>query len=175
MRSLVLLSCSLVTAVAAAAAAGAVRPDAGMLSVERAKGTVILEIRGAVLGRLAVGTLRVTDTTPRDRFEPLVVGRRLTEETISSTTVVYRGAGIRFRMVGGGTRIVARGAGISISAVGRGTVVLDADRKLPTEDAGVYSLEGVDCQVEPESCLPLPETATRFVLAPPGGEATRAR
>lgn len=175
MRSLVLLACSLVTAVAAAAAAGAVRQDAGMLSIERARGTVIVEIRGNVLGRLASGTLRVTDTTPRDRFEPFVVGRRLTEETISPTTVVYRGVGIRFRMVGGGSRIVVRGGGISISAVGRGFVVLDADRRLSTEDAGVYSLEGVDCQVEPESCLPLPETATRFVLAPPDGESTRAR
>ena len=134
-----------------------------------------LDIRGAVLGRLATGTLRVTDTTPRDRFEPLVVGRRLGEETVSPNTVVYRGTGIRFRMVGGGTRIVARGTGISISAVGRGTVVLVADPKQPNEDAGVYSLDGVDCQVEPQSCEPLPETATRLVIAPPDSETTRVR
>jgi hypothetical protein len=71
-------------------------------------------------------------------------------------------------MVGGGYRIVVRGTGISLSAVGRGVVSLDAERRVAFDDAGVYSLEdGVDCAIEPNLCVALPDEPERFVL---GGE-----
>lgn len=144
----------------------AVVPSAGELSVESGRGTVVLDIRGSVLGRVATGTVRVIDLTPRDRFEPLVTGRRVTQEQVGLRTVVYRGQGLRFRMLGGRYRIVTRGTGISISAVGRGVVVLVANRRVPGEDAGVYSVDGVDCGLEPELCLPLPDEPERQVLGP---------
>ncbi|MBA3434712.1 MAG: hypothetical protein H0U08_11550, partial [Actinobacteria bacterium] len=137
MRILALITCSIVAA-AVVASAGAVEPKVGALSVERGKGAVTLELRGVVLGRLTNGTLRVTDSTPNDRFTPLVVGRKLTQERIGPRTVLYRGNGLRFRMVGGGYRIVVRGTGISLSAVGRGSVILDGERTTDG-DAGVYS------------------------------------
>jgi len=164
MRNSLLLACVLACVAVLAGAAGAAEPSAGVLSVERARGTVVLELRGSVLGRLGVGTLRVTDLTPRDRFAPLVVGRKLQEEQVGPRTTVYRGQGLRFRMLGGGYRIVVRGGGISLSAVGRGVVVLQAERRLPGEDAGVYSLDGVDCSLEPELCAALPDDPTRLVL-----------
>jgi hypothetical protein len=173
MRWLTLLA-SLLVAGAIAGSAGGAYQNGGELSVERAKGAVILEIRGSVLGRLGAGTLRVTDATPRDRFEALVTGRRFEEEQVGPRTVVYRGFGLRFRMVGGAYRIAARGSGISLSAVGRGFVTLDGDRRFPTDDVGVYSLEGVDCGVEPQRCLAMPDEPERYAVEPPA-EQSRVR
>jgi hypothetical protein len=167
MRNLALFLCALATFAGAASVAGAAQPTPGALSVERARGTVTVDLRGSLLGRLGNGTLRVTDHTPFDRYAALVVGRKLTQERISARTVVYRGQGLRFRMLGGGYRVVARGSGISVSAVGRGTVVLDGDPRYTGDDTGVYSLDGVDCSLEPDLCLPLPETPERLVLEPP--------
>jgi hypothetical protein len=73
-------------------------------------------------------------------------------------------------MLGGGYRIAARGSGITVSAVGRGVVVLDGDPRFVGDDAGIYSLEGVDCSAEPLTCTPLPTDPTRYVLEPPPPE-----
>jgi hypothetical protein len=164
MRSLALLACSVVAGASLLGVARAAEPEGGSLSVVRGKGAVVLDLRGSILGRVSVGTLRVTDQTPGDRYAALVVGRKVTQERIGPRTVVYRGSGLRFRMLGGGYRVTVRGTGIDVSAVGRGVVVLDGDPRLPGEDAGVYSLDGVDCGVEPELCLPLPLEPARFVL-----------
>jgi hypothetical protein len=166
MRKLLAL-CALTAAVSAASVAWAGVPDAGTLSVERGKGVVMIDIRGSVVGRLSAGSLRVTDQTPNDRYAAVVVGRKLTQERLGPRTVVYRGQGLRFRMLGGGYRMVARGSGITVSAVGRGTVVLDAEPRYFGDDTGVYSLEGVDCSVEPLTCTPLPSEPERFTLEPP--------
>lgn len=166
MQKLAPLMCSIAVAAALAGFAGAAEPNVGTLSVERGKGVVMLDLRGSVLGLLTNGTLRVTDQTPGDRYAALVVGRRLTQERLGPRTVLYRGSGLRFRMLGGGYRIVVRGNGIAISAVGSGVVMLDGDPQVPGEDTGVYSLEGVDCGLEPELCAPLPEEPERIVLGP---------
>jgi hypothetical protein len=170
MRLIAIFTCALVAATATAASVAAGEPANGTLSIERGKGLVVLEIRGSVLGRLANGTLRVTDTTPKDRYLPIVLGKRVTEERVGPRTVVYRGQALRFRMIGGGYRIVARGEGLSLSAVGRGSVALQGERKLPSDDAGVYSLEGVDCSEEAERCLPLPSELERYPIRPPQTE-----
>jgi len=165
MRILVLL-CALATLVATAAIAAAGEPNTGTLSVERGRGVVMVDLRGSLLGRLAAGSLRVTDHTPNDRYFALVAGRRITQERVGPKTVLYRGIGLRFRMLGGGFRVVARGSGISLSAVGRGVVTLEAEPRFAGDDAGVYSLDGVDCSLEPELCTPLPVVAERFPVEP---------
>jgi len=161
---LALFACSAIAAGLLSGIAGASEPTSGTLSVERGKGVVMLDIRGSVLGRLTSGVLRVTDQTPNDRFAALVVGRKLTQERVGPRTTVYRGQGLRFRMLGGGYRMTLRGAGIDLSAVGKGATVLDGEPRFFGDDAGVYSLDGVDCGVEPEKCLSLPVDPTRFVL-----------
>jgi hypothetical protein len=166
MRKLLVL-CALTALVAVTSTAWAVPPEAGTLSVERGKGVVMIDLRGSVVGRLSNGSLRVTDQTPGDRYAAVVVGRKVTETRLGPRTVLYRGQGLRFRMLGGGYRMVARGSGITVSAVGRGTVVLDAEPKYFGDDTGVYSLDGVDCSVEPLTCTPLPVEPTRFTLEPP--------
>ena len=127
---------------------------------------MLVELRGSLLGRLTTGSLRVTDQTPNDRYAPLVVGRKVTQERVGPRTVIYRGQGLRFRMLGGAYRVVARGSGISVSAVGRGTVMLDAEPRFVGDDPGVYSLDGTDCSVDPLTCTPLPIEPERFVLEP---------
>ncbi len=170
MRKLVLLLCSLTVLVCAASVASAAEPTAGTLSVERGKGVVMVDLRGSLLGRLVQGSIRVTDLTPNDRYTATVVGRRVTSERLGPRTVIHRGQGLRFRMLGGGYRVVVRGSGISVSAVGRGVVMLDAEPRFVGDEPGVYSLDGVDCSLEPTLCTPLPTEPTRFTLAPPEPE-----
>jgi hypothetical protein len=167
MRTPALVLCSIVASFVFAAVAGAAEPTSGTLSVERGRGVVMIDLRGSVLGRLTNGTLRVTDQTPNDRYAPLVVGKKVTQERVGPRTVVYRGVGLRFRMLGGGYRMLVRGSGIALSAVGRGTVTLDAEPRFTGDDAGVYSLDGTDCSVEPQNCVPLPVEPVRFTLEPP--------
>jgi hypothetical protein len=166
MRKLVLLACSLaVLAAVAVASAGAAVDQPGSLSVDDGRGTVVLELRGSVLGRLGNGSIRVTDLTPRDPFGEIVMGKNLLpEERVGPRTVLYRGQGLRFRMLGGRYRIRVVGTGIAVSAVGRGVVVLDGERRAD-ETTGLYSLtEGVDCSIEPTLCTPLPDEPERFTL-----------
>ena len=167
MRKLVVLVCSFVVLSVASSVAWASEPTSGTLSVDRGKGVVVIDFRGSALGKLATGTLRVTDQTPNDRYAALVVGKKLTQERVGPRTVVYRGTGLRFRMLGGGYRMIARGSGIALSAVGRGTVTLDGEPRFPGDDVGVYSRDGVDCSVEPVNCTPLPTEAERYALEPP--------
>ena len=164
MRTLTLLACSLAAFAALVTSAGAAGSDAGVLSVERGRGIVALDLRGSVLGRLGNGAIRVTDHTPRDPFSEIVVGRKLVPERVGPRTVVYRGQGLSFRMVGGGYRIRISGAGISLSARGRGVVLLDGEPRVDGEDVGVYSIDGTDCGVDPTSCTALPLEAERIVL-----------
>ncbi len=170
MLKLAVFLCTFCAAALAGSLAWAAGPTAGTLSLERGKGAVMIDLRGNVLGRLTTGVLRVTDQTPNDRYGALVVGRKLTQERLGPRTVVYRGQGLRFRMVGGGYRIVVRGTGISVSAVGRGVVMLDGEPRFPGDDVGIYSHDGADCSTEPENCLPLPTEPERFVLEPPASE-----
>jgi len=164
MRALILFVCAIAVTVAVAASAGAGVRDNGQLSLERGRGSATLEMRGVVLGRLTNGTLRVTDLTPRDRFDPTVSGRKVTAERIGAKTTLYRGVGIRFKVLGGRYRIVLRGSGMSVSAVGVGEVVLDGDPRWLGDDVGVFSLDGVDCVMGSQLCPPLPTEPTRYEL-----------
>jgi hypothetical protein len=165
MRKLVVFACMLAVLAALTLSAGASGQTSGVLSVEQGRGTVILELRGVVLGRLTSGTIRVTDLTPRDRFEEIVNGRDVEPEYIGPRTTLYRGQGLRFRTVGGRFRIVVRGSGITVSAMGRGIVQLDGEPRFPGEPTGLYSInDGVDCSLEPTLCTPLPEERETFML-----------
>jgi hypothetical protein len=138
-----------------------------MLSVAGGKGVVVVQLKGSLLGRLDHGSVTVTDLTPNDRFAPIVTGRKLRQTRVARATVVYKGDQLRFRVVGGAFRIGIRGKGIDVSAVGRGFVSLAGDRAASGDDAGTYSIDGVDCGVEPTSCTPLPDELTRFPIGPP--------
>lgn len=175
MRKLVLVLCLCALSMGGSGA-WASEPTGGTLSVDRGRGVVMIDLRGSVLGRLATGSLRVTDQTPNDRYTALVVGKKLTQERIGPRTVLYRGQGLRYRMLGGGYKVVARGSGIALSAVGKGTVMLDGEPRFAGDDVGVYSsTPGVDCSAEPLTCTPLPTEPERFALEPPPAEPNPRR
>ena len=177
MRKLVLFACLGAVATVLAGAARGAEPEAGTLSLERGKGVLMLDVRGSVLGRLGNGSITVTDRTPNDPYLATVTGRRvLIQRRLTPTKVFVRGHGLRFRMLGGSYRIVIRGSGISLSAVGRGTVLLDGEPKFLGDDLGLYSLEGVDCGIEPQSCVAVPDELTRlkFGNSPEGESGQKA-
>lgn len=165
MRTAALL-CAL-SALALPAIGAATARDGGMLSVAGGKGVVVVQLKGSLLGRLEHGSMTVTDLTPNDRFAPIVTGRRVRQTRLARTTVLYKGDQVRFRVVGGAFRIAIRGKGIDVSAVGRGFVILNGDRASPVDDAGTYSIDGVDCGVEPTACTPLPDEPIRIPIGAP--------
>lgn len=151
---LTLLLATLVLPAAALASRAAVGD--GTLSVEGASGTVIVQARGAVIGRVASGTVVIADLSPGDDNDPVVWGAQFRRQT-GPGTIVYRGRNITFRLIGGGFRVTVKGSGISISVVGRGDAFLDGD-------AGVFSTSGADCRFAPETCRPLPDVGQRIKI-----------
>lgn len=156
----ILVLLALAVPVAALSADFATSAGDGTLSVEDGRGTVQIQARGGVIGRLERGTVTIFDLTPEDANDPVVFGDDQPIMLVGETGIRYRGVGIRYRLIGGGFRIVINGRGIDLSAVGKGTGTIRGETLLP----GLYSLDGADCRNEPESCDPLPEVTKSFKL-----------
>jgi hypothetical protein len=136
----------------------AVRAGEGTLSVDNGHGRVVVQAKGAILGRLTSGTVTVYDLTPNDAFEPFVSGDEYVR-LVGETGLQYGGRNLRFRLIGGSYRLVVKGAGIDLSVVANGFAVLEGD----VDEPGVYSVDGADCRVAAgASCKPLPDKA-KFV------------
>jgi hypothetical protein len=173
MRRLIIPVCLAAAFAALVGAARGAEPEAGTLTIERGRATIVLDVRGNVLGRLTNGSITVTDKTPNDAYLANITGKRIVaQRRLTATKVFYRGQGLRFRMLGGSYRIVLRGAGISLSAVGRGAVSIDGEPRFEGDDVGLYSLEAVDCAIEPESCTPVTDEPIRLKLVQPPDETT---
>ena len=97
---------------------GAVQP-AGSLSIEDGRGTVTLQGKGIVIGRLDRGEVRIVDKSPLDQWSPRLNG------VPRGRTVWTRSKDVNFYVPGGRYKITVTGAGFSISARGQGVVVLD--------------------------------------------------
>ena len=152
-----------VTALSAVLATGA---GDGTLSVEDGRGTVALQAKGGVIGRLERGTITIFDLTPEDANDPVVFGDDQPITFVGDTGIRYRGTAIRYRLIGGSFRIVINGRGIDLSAVGKGNGTIRGETVLP----GLYSLDGADCRKDPDSCEPLPEVTKSFKLGARGPE-----
>ena len=118
MRFALVLLCLLALAVPAGWAA--TRP-AGSLSIEDGRGTIVLQGKGIVIGRLERGDVRIVDLTPLDQWSPRVNG------VPRGRTVWTRGKDINFYVPGGRYKITVHGDGVSISARGQGLAGLDGD------------------------------------------------
>jgi hypothetical protein len=140
----------------------ALRAGEGTLSVEDGRGSVTIQARGGVIGRLDRGSVTIFDLTPEDANDPYVFGDDQPVQLVGETGIKYRGAGLRFRLIGGSFRIVITGRGIDLSAVGKGTGTIRGE--VDSLDTGLFSLDGADCRDDPESCKPLPEIARQFRL-----------
>jgi hypothetical protein len=146
--------------------AGAAAPSDGTLSIKRGDGRLILDMHGAVIGRLQRGDLDVVIAASRScdnlrvwgaedeesAFEPIAVGEPV---YICS----FSGVGIRFRLVGEIRLEVRRGRNLFLSAVGRGSGEIDG---AGGNTDGVWARDGD----EPRS---LPNIARWFTLGTPLG------
>jgi hypothetical protein len=149
----------------------ALRAGEGTLSVDDGRGSVTVQARGGVIGRLERGSVTIFDLTPDDDNVPVVIGDDRPWRFIGETGVRYAGSGIRYRVIGGSFRVVVSGRGIDLSAVGKGHVIINGDGV----DPGVYSLDGSDCRLDADTCKPLPAVPRRFQLGVTDRPETPAR
>jgi hypothetical protein len=133
-------------------------PGDGTLSVKRGRGSVVLKLKGTVIGRVArSGRVQIRDFRPFDGNDPhlFCAARR----RIGAGTWLCKGRDITFRVENGRFNVTVRGVGIWVSAVGRGAVVVDGAGETGVND-GVMSLDSAPY-------ASLPDTATTFVLGTP--------
>lgn len=156
MRKLVLLCAFALLALPAAALAGRNAPNDGTLSVKGGSGTIVLNLRGALIMRCGRCDVVITDFAPSDGNDTVSFGDDF-QIQISDTQTLYRNrnkSDMRIRLIGG--RFTARitGSGLNVSAVGRGSVVLLAD---PVADfPGTYSIDDASAAPLPALRLKLP-------------------
>jgi hypothetical protein len=170
MRRTLLLTLLAALAVPASALAVQAAPGDGTLSVREGEGTVQLELRGAILGRIGSGSLWVDNPKAGHCDGPLVWGADTqtakfvvdTETEVAFLRCVYTGLNMRFRLVGGDHDIkIVRGRDVAISAVGRGKGFLKGMGG-PTD--GSYSLDARDY-------VSLPDEGRKIAIGTPLGEA----
>jgi hypothetical protein len=136
------LVCLAALAVAVPIGWGATQP-AGSLSIEDGRGTVTLEGKGIVIGRLERGEVRIVDRSPLDQWSPRLNG------VPRGRTVWTRGKDVNFYVPGGRYKITVTGTGFSISARGQGVVVLEGSPDA-TGATGMYAVGDVDPEPLPE-------------------------
>lgn len=122
---------------------------------------MVVRLKGSVIGRLAKGTLTVTDS-PDGGATIVVRGADRPPRDVTDRTTVYTGTNLRFR-VADDRRVVVKlnGKGINFSAVGRGDGWLDGlgDPADGIFFDGSYSLNG-----EPYHSIPDDRTPFELVL-----------
>jgi hypothetical protein len=162
-----LLTALLLAAFTVPAALSADTPGDGTLSVKRGRGSVVLKLKGTVIGRLSNGRVQVKDFRPFDSNVALFTGCKVKHPTISLT--VCQGRKIGYRVLDGRFNVNVRGSGISISAVGRGTLTVDGNGEDGFPD-GVMSMNDEPYESLPDDITTLPLEAplavsTRLSLA----------
>jgi hypothetical protein len=151
-RFLVFLA--LLAALALPVSLAAATPADGTLSVKRGRGTVVLKLKGTVIGRFKKGRVQIWDFRPFDDNVPHITGCKPRRPTLNLTVCTGRNVG--FRVDERRYKVVVRGNGISISAVARGAVVVDGGGENGLPD-GVMSIDDAAYQS-------LPDFATTFYL-----------
>ena len=156
MRRALVITLVLALAVPVAAAARTLAPGDGSMVVRSGDGHVrLIDFKGAILGRIATGTVVVVDPKGGDCDALLVwdaddawprvrtVGDDTVLECVFKTT-----SGMRFRLVGGPNTIRVNGNGIALSAVGQGLGYVRGSKVIA--DDGSYSVNGGDWKAMPE-------------------------
>lgn len=154
--ALIALALALAGGSAASSAAVAGTSASESLTVVSGRGLVDVKGKGALLGRIDRGSLRIYDLTPRDEWSPWVNG------VPRGKVFGIRGANITFRLSKGRYRIVARGEGISLSARGEGSVVLDGEPDT-VGNTGRFAVGDASLQALPLNELKLSFGASRTV------------
>ena len=140
--------------------AGESTPGDGTLSIKRGRGVVILNVRGAILFRVAKGRITAKDPDITDGSGIQVAGcdnsrvDRSDDFPDVDVVKVCKGTDLKLRAIGGRYQVIVTGSGIFGSVVARGVVKLHGAND-PTVADGVYSLNGDDYKSLPEDPLTL--------------------
>ena len=132
-------------------------PGDGTLSVKDGKGTIVIWVKGGVIGRFAEGQITVTDQVPYDDRIPQVWGAE-EELPVTEKKTVYPGKNVRFLLTGGTYVVRINATDIDLSVVGKGVVKLRAAPGV--DNVGTFSLNG-------EEPRPLPKLQKDFPLRAP--------
>ena len=151
MRRLLTFGLLVALALPAASAARTQGATDGTLSVQDARGTITISGRGGVIGSFTRGSVRISDPIDGDGTGPIVTGDDWSKER-DSTTTIWGGTKVRFRIIGGYFRVVVKGRGINLSLVGTAKVTLDG---AGTDDDGSYSVNGGEYLALPLFSLPI--------------------
>jgi hypothetical protein len=147
MRPLLTFAVLIALAVPASSAARERSPNDGTLSVRDARGTIVLNARGGVIGSFARGAVTISDPVDGDGTGPIVTGEDFPPVERNETTTTWRGTKVRFRIIGGAFRVTIKGRGINLSLVGKGNVTLNG---AGTGDDGTYSVNGGEYSFVPD-------------------------
>ncbi|MFN2470498.1 MAG: hypothetical protein ABR583_05815 [Gaiellaceae bacterium] len=164
MRGLLAASVAVLAVLAAATASSGspgVGPGAGTLTLRDGRGNFVLQMKGAVIGRVDRGRITIEDPDATDGAAPIVKGAEL-RKPVSEGVTTYGGKGIRFRLFGGRFTVrITNGTGVQLSVVGRGKAML--------EGAGFqeFGLRNGSYAVNSDQFLPVPDERVWVQLRAP--------
>jgi hypothetical protein len=145
------LAAALAVPVAVSAAAG----TDGTVAVKRGHATIVLKLKGTVIGRMTSGTVRIRDLNIYDSAIPQVRHCRSLRYP-TPTVTVCTGKKLVFRAIDGRFLVRLKGSGIFFSAAGRGWVTVQGAGSL-TAPTGVMSMDD-------GPYLPIPHELTTYPL-----------
>lgn len=170
-RVTVILAITLIAAsLLAAAAAAVITPpmEDGTLSVRDGRASMLLRVKGSIIGRLAKGKITVTDSAAG---ATIVVRGWESKVSLRGRTTVYGGKGIRFRIADDHKFVVKlSGRGLNYTVVGRGDGWVDG---FGDPAKGIFFDGSYSLNAEPYHSIP--DDKTSFQLAspkPPGSGAS---
>jgi hypothetical protein len=139
----------------------------GTLSIRDGRATMLLHVKGSIIGRVTKGRLTITDSP--DSGATIVVRGAESAKDLTDKTTVYSGTSIRFR-IADDRKVSVRlsGRGLNFSVVGRGEGWIDGvgDPSAGIFYDGSYSLNG-----DPYRSLPNEKTSLQLAApaSPVGG------
>jgi hypothetical protein len=164
MRRFLVISAVLTALTVPLAQAGTSQGD-GTLSVKKGRGTLMLKLKGTVIGRVNTsGRVQIRDFKPFDNNNPQLTCQPKPRH-LSLGVTLCTGKNIAFRVNDGRFNVQVKGNGISISAVGRGWVDVDGTGETGVPD-GLMSIDNGPYQS-------LPDAKTTFYLGTPPSQPVR--
>jgi hypothetical protein len=156
MRRLLTFAMLVALALPGASAARERTPSDGTLSVRDARGTIVVNARGGVIGSFAQGRMTIVDPVDGDGTGPIITGDEWSRDP-TDTTTICGGKKVRFRLIGGAFKVRIVGRGINLSVVGKGSVTLNG---AGTGDDGAFSVNGGDYTAIPDTAVTFPLSVT---------------
>jgi hypothetical protein len=139
----------------------------GTLSIRDGRATMLLHVKGSIIGRVTKGRLTITDSS--DNGATIVVRGAENAKDLTDKTTVYSGTSIRFR-IADDRKVSVRlsGRGLNFSVVGRGEGWIDG---VGDPSAGIFYDGSSSLNGDPYRSLPNEKTPLQLAApaSPVGG------